>query len=1401
MRRTACGLLCFILMCGAVRAAAPQAVPPPLQDWQAWVLHGHERQACPLVAGQSGAGSDARQCVWPGRLAFNATQAGAHFSLAVEVDAPGWVALPGGSDAWPQQVTLGNAPAVVLDHDGAPALHLAPGNYVVQGQFRWNERPPRVRLPASVALVDLSVDGKPIAQPERDGDWLALGTAAAQQRQADALGVRVFRKLADGMPPTLSTVIRLHVAGSAREQLLGPALPAGFVATALDGGLPARLDPDGRLRVQLRPGDWTLRLDARGTAPLGKLAFHAAPAPWPQQEVWSYADAPELRTTRAARPHAIDPAQADVPDDWRNLPAFVMAAGATLDVEQRARGRGANAGDQLTLTRGLWLDFDGRGLTAEDHLTGKLLDADRLDVAAPWTLDAASLGDNAQPLLVTRGTRSGSTGVEVRARALDLRAGLRRDSASGAQSATGGWQQTLDGVKATLHLPYGYRLLGAPGADHSPDSWVARWNLLDLFVAAVIALLAWKLLGWRFALAALGFVVLSHGEPGAPRWTPALAIALALVAAVLPQGRLRKVARYVGMAFLALAVLATLPFAAVQLRDALHPQLEHDGLAWIAPGAAGYTAAARVEFAPPPPPVQEQAVLRAPAAPPSPAQAKVVAPPPQVAPPAPPPPADMAPAAQTLQSVVVTGAPLHTGAIDTYPPDTVVQSGRGVPNWAAIGNSYRLGWSGPVTAAQTFRLVILPAWATRLLRVALLALLVAWLVAIARAFGWQGRLPRGPWRGTAAGVAAALLLVGFAPSAHADSTPSPQLLSQLQARLLEAPKCAPDCAASPLAQVTLADDTLQVTVEADVGTQVAFPLPHMDAPALLQSVAVDGKPATRLARRDGGMWVALERGVHRVALAFQLPAGAASASVQFALAPPNVEVSAPGWEVSGTNGPHLLSDTLTFTRSRVATGSDTAAPAPAQAFPPYVKLTRAISIGLDSRVDNVATRIAPAQGSFTISLPLLPGEHVSSPGLKVARGNVQVTFGPDQDAVEWSSTLDAGSALVLHAPALGERAEAWRITSAPLLHVAFSGVPEAVTDGDAGAAGAHVFMPLPGEALTVKVTRPAAVAGPSVAIDAVQLQSTRGAHAMDSTLTLATRSTRGGEQGVGLPRDAQLLGVTRDGQALDVTLHAGHVALPVQPGKQSFELRFRQASPLGMVARTAPVSLDARAANIRTGLALPHDRWVLWTWGPAAGPAVLYWAQLIVLLIAALVLARFAPTPLRWWQWLLLGLGFSTFAWTAYVVVVVWLIALGARARNPHVSTLREVPFNLLQVVLALLTLVALLLLIASVPQGLLGRPDMRVAGMDSTAWALNWFADQSRGALPRGGVFSLPLWAYKLAMLAWALWLANALIGWLRWGFHAWMQGGYWKSATPRTAAPSAEPANPSGNADDARL
>jgi hypothetical protein len=166
---------------------------------------------------------------------------------------------------------------------------------------------------------------------------------------------------------------------------------------------------------------------------------------------------------------------------------------------------------------------------------------------------------------------------------------------------------------------------------------------------------------------------------------------------------------------------------------------------------------------------------------------------------------------------------------------------------------------------------------------------------------------------------------------------------------------------------------------------------------------------------------------------------------------------------------------------------------------------------------------------------------------------------------------------------------------------------------------------------------------------------------------------------------------------------------------------------------------------------------------------------------------RARHSPLRTWQWLLLALGFSTFSWMALLVVVAWLFALDARARSALRGTLA---FNLGQVGLFALTLIALICLFVAVQEGLLGTPDMAIAGNGSSAQSLHWFSDRSADALPVAHAISLPLWVHKIAMLAWALWLASALVGWLRKGFAAWMQGGYWrKPMRPVVDIPRVDP------------
>lgn len=1369
MRRVVCGVvLVFVAALAAAHAQAPPAavsdpIPAALRDWRGWVLKDQEFRACPLIAGADATGADDFVCAWPGRLTLDADAGGARLAQPWRVDATSWISLPGDSENWPQGVTVNGQPAPVLERGGEPQLRLTPGTYRIEGRIPWVRRPQQLRVPTDVALVDLRVDGKTVLPLERNDDQLTLGRGEASEPEADAITIEVFRKLTDDVPARLETRLRLHVSGQAREESVGPVLPQGFVPLALDGNMTARLGNDGRLHIQVQPGDWDLTLQARATAPLANVVAPTIEAPWPEQEVWSFEAQSWLRVSGASSEQPIDPAQAGVPDAWRGLPAFALAPEAVLAVEERSRGLSGEDANRLTLQREAWLQFDGSALYAKDRVTGTMRRDWRLDVAAPYVLERAQ--SRGEGVLVTKSS-DGATGVELREAAVDLAAGVR--VARGGALPVAGWRQSFDSINWRLHLPYSYRLLAAPGADRADGSWMSRWTLLDVFLVAVTALLAARLLGWLAGALALGYLVLGYHESGAPLWTLLVVIALGLVAKALPDGRLRSGVQITAGVFGVLLALTTLLFAAQQVRYALYPQLEQSDSNYPVQASDSFNDnVGGGQMA-----VQEAAPMAMPA----------------------PPPPPQSPSAEVLERIEVTGSRLRkvdleasqpvksiarqqqNNLVQRYAQNTVIQAGRGEPSWS-YGRVYTLSWSGPVLADQDVRLVISPPWLTRLLRVAMLGLLIATLVAIGRRL--QATRPPRRMTPNATAMASCLLALSLAvpmsglraqeTAAARAALPDQALLDALRQRLTEAPLCAPACAHAARAELVLGGDALQVALDIHAGERIAVPLPVVDGSVTLDEVRVDSVVAENVVRRGDEDWLALSRGVHRVSLSYRV-VESDHVALKFALAPAEVRLNLNGWQAVGIGDNRLLGDTVTLSRERTA--ASTPARGGAQQFPPYVLVERSLAFDLEWRVLTTVRRLAPAEGGFSVRVPLLEGEQVMSSDLRVEGGQALVSFGADESEVSWDSTLSRREVVELVAPPLDQRAEVWSVVLSPTWHGDFSGVPEA-RQRPQEPQWVHEFHPLPDEKLRIALSRPEAVAGRSVAIDDVQVTTAASKRALDTTLDISLRSTQGGEHTITLPAGAEVLSVEQSGTPINLRPREGKLSLPVTPGSKRYRITVRQAQEIGLNAKTPAFDLGLPSANLQLNLNLPADRWVLFTYGPAVGPAVLYWGELVVMIVLAYFLSRLRRTPLKLWQWLLLGFGFSTASWFALLVVVAWLFALDWRERWQTPST---TVFNLVQIALALFTLPAMLCLVGAVYAGLLGDPDMSVAGNWSSSRSLRWFADQSAAVLPQAGALTLPLWVHKVAMLAWALWLASALVSWLRWAFAAWSHGGYWR-------------------------
>jgi hypothetical protein len=217
---------------------------------------------------------------------------------------------------------------------------------------------------------------------------------------------------------------------------------------------------------------------------------------------------------------------------------------------------------------------------------------------------------------------------------------------------------------------------------------------------------------------------------------------------------------------------------------------------------------------------------------------------------------------------------------------------------------------------------------------------------------------------------------------------------------------------------------------------------------------------------------------------------------------------------------------------------------------------------------------------------------------------------------------------------------------------------------------------------------------------------------------------------------------------------------------------FSRGDGTGLVSRSPAIDLGVEGTNVHTSLALPRDRWILFAWGRGVGPAILYWGELALFIVVALALGRVRRTPLRTRDWLLLGLGLSTFSWWVLIVFGAWLFVLD---RRHEIRIQERWQFNAAQVLLAVFSLVALAVLVSAIPYGLLGQPDMGV--INGRPDLLPWFMDRTAPQLPQPFVLSVSIWFYKLAMLLWALWLSFALLRWLPWAWRQYTSEGVWRS------------------------
>ncbi len=1326
-------------------------VPQPLSEWKSWVLYDMEDKLCPTNYNNE----QAYRCRWPSRLKLSINATGGGFEQEWSVFAETWAPLPGGTDTWPGNVMDGNIRIPVISRGKTPSVLLKPGKHLIKGGFVWSDMPEMIIVPSETGIVNLTINGKTVNFPVIDNAgrlWLQKRVSSEEQENTQSL--TIFRLLDDAIPMTVTNHFQINISGQAREIRFESVLLKDSIPMEMDSPLPARIGDNGVLMIQARPGRWEIDITTRFIDPINQLG----PIPCNYgQEIWSFAPQNHLRMVEVEGVPSTEPGRTNMPSEWKTYSAFIIDPGASITFKLLRRGDPDPAPDRLTLQKTMWLDFNGKGFTIQDRIYGTITRTWRLTMNPPINLGRAVIDGEAQ--LITADEKTGKSGVELRKGRLNMTADSRYTESIYRIPAVG-WDHNLNAMSGMLNLPPGWRLFAASGIDKAPGTWALRWSLLDFFLVLIIAAAVCKLRGWRWGIVALITMVLIYHEVGAPKtiWLHILA-AIALIP-ILPDGRVKRLVYMWGGIAGIILIIMSIPFMVTQIRCGLFPQLELRGRqyqqVWERDKAAQVemydtdsltvtSARPRISMEAEP---QEMAL-----------EEKTLAPQKRYA---------GALRSRTGDMWQEGGKFAQKQAIHAQDPNALIQTGPGLPSWQ--WKSIPMTWNGPVNKDHQIRLWLISPSVNMVLafiRVILLAVMIIGIVNLSAI--WRKMKTN---LGT---TAIALVLILSTGIAKADSGsglfPPQELLKEYQGRLLEKADCYPFCADCLKIDVNIQPKQLRIMMEIHTAVKTAVPLPGSQKSWVPDQVLMDKVPVQALSRdKNGLLWTLVPGGIHKIVMIGKTGPGN-SMQIPLPLKPHSATYNSNGWDVQGIHADGNVESGIQLTRLKKEE-KDTALSTHVS-LPPFLHVERVISLGLTWEITTTVTRLTPVGTPIVISVPLVHGESVTTAGIRVEDGKALVNIDPSTSRFWWNSSLDNADSISLKAPESMPWTETWVLDASPIWHCESSGIP-VVHHQDEQGQWRPTWQPWPGEAISIKVTRPKAVPGETMTIDSTHLTMTPGLRSHLSQLIMTIRASKGGQHQITLPEDADLQLVKINNKTQPIRQEGRKIVIPIQPGEQTIFLEWNSQSLSSMFIKGPAVIVGKQAVNALVTFKTPPDRWILWTHGPTLGPAVLYWSYVIVILLIATGLGQVKITPLKTHHWIILGLGLTQIPIQMALIIAAWFIILGLRKKYPKSG--HAVYFNLLQMGICLWTIITFACLYSAVSHGLLGIPDMQISGNGSIATQLNWTQDRINDMMPQPWVVSLPKIAYNVLILIWALWLVLFLIKWLKWGWGCFVEDGIWK-------------------------
>lgn len=453
-------------------------IPQDLKKWVPWVNKENYTQNCVNSV-----------CIFIPKLTIVKNGSYKFIFEGTSLSKEAWIPLPSSDSAWPLSVSLNGQKSIVVNHNGKPFVQVPQKDFKIEVDYIASifDKDSSFELPFNI----VSFDNQSNQVLSLKDNILSLNDISSTKEQNSFQEIKVFRKFIDNIPYQLETNVQINFSGKVKEIDLGVVLPEEFKLTQINSDLKITFK-NNHYFVTVLPGSHFINFQSFANKEITKLSIKGLINDT-ESEVWSVQKNNSIRNIDISQATLVDPKQASVPEEWSNLPSYLVSD--KLDINTSQQGLSLNTDLRINARRTSVFGYND-SVYSVDQISLENQNSKELRFNSGITVESISLS---QPKMILNEKEQRYVLLNSNDRAGYLQFDTVKGNPIASQLSD---SYFVDNWNVSF-TPRTELLWTTNAKITSSHFWFNAWNLYSLFSLSVLIIALYKLMGKEAAFFAL----------------------------------------------------------------------------------------------------------------------------------------------------------------------------------------------------------------------------------------------------------------------------------------------------------------------------------------------------------------------------------------------------------------------------------------------------------------------------------------------------------------------------------------------------------------------------------------------------------------------------------------------------------------------------------------------------------------------------------------------------------------------------------------------------------------------------------------------------------------------------------------------------------------------------------